>query len=208
MNLGKSDLDAIRVRMTGFAIIPLLLLACGQSGKQAQLHDPGKELTKCAALFNIVGTQLPNQLAIDQEALEMRDFFADHARLRLVADIESQVSDTEINDDISDALEELERRHRTRSVPDALLAECYAWQGAILRARERAGISDLRTVSHHTLRELFLSIDTPSSTEVGAIRAEMPPHLEVAVREAFELWAQRGYMTPRKAAATLGRSDR
>ena len=196
----------IRIQPTfGFAILGMILLiGCGDLNDSDQLKTSGEQLLACSAFFNVVGLQLPDQIAIDQEALMMRDFFADYARLYLEASFGHAPSDLEMNNLISTALEKLETMHRNNAHPEAMLPECLAWQVKILNLTEAAGLTGLDSMNRSTVRQHLIISDAPSDSDVERVRADTPAELTAAARRAFRLWGNRGYMTPRKAAETLG----
>jgi uncharacterized RDD family membrane protein YckC len=171
------------------------------------IAEHARSILRCAALCNVLAMCPPEFESVDQEVLDMRDFFADIYAIHLSAIRGRRVAAIEVADLLDDELEELQRQHEAGELERSLsgmLASCGAWVRQLEPLRGTVNPSELDEADFAVVRNLLLKVDPPSDQLTQKFERQLPRDVRQSARNSLRIWTQRGYPTPRKARRELG----
>lgn len=170
------------------------------------LSSKAKGLFFCSGFYYILAADTPNILIHDRKALELRDFYADMGKMVLESENGKALSDKEVNSTLSHAMESIEslhKRNKKKAVAD-VLSYCLAWQDNIVEFFRTVSIEKLNAANTKQLKRYLENLQDPTNDHMERSRNYMDQADFNKAMESLNLWADRGYINPRKAKEMFG----
>ncbi len=190
------------------AILLLIVTLTVFSSVHAEtIPEKAKGLFLCSGFYYILAADTPNIATVDYKALELRNYFADMGRNILEAENNRTITGKEVDSMLSDALEFIETCHKNnkKEAVAYMLSYGIAWGKSTDRFFDIVDFDKLTTASPAQRRQYITEkLKIPSKKQVEEARNNIvQTELEQAI-VSLNLWADRGYMNPRKAFKELG----